>query len=83
MVFPTVEAPGGGCLVGLMAGNALLRQVGQAAHATPDGMFTPGLQVVIVLAPITSYRLTLVGAQGVPSPTAEVQLGGKRPHKHK
>jgi len=59
---PAVGALRVGCLVGLMTGDALFRGVGQAAHAAPDGVLAPCLEVVEVLALKAPHRLSLVGA---------------------
>lgn len=62
MVFPpVVGALCGGCLLGLVAANAFLCGMGQAAHPAPDRMLTAPLEVVEVLTLIVSYKYSLVG----------------------
>ena len=81
--FPAVGTPGGGGLVVFVAGDAFLCLVGQATHSTPVGVLASCLEVIEPLAPVTPYRLTLIRAQGICIPAAEIYLGRRPPHAHK
>ena len=68
----------GGDLVGLVTANTFLCWVEQATHTTPDGVLTPYLEMLVLLAPVVS----LVGVQSVGAPAAQVQLGWWQPSVH-
>lgn len=72
VAFPTVGTLGGGRPVGLVAGDALLRRVGLAAHVASDGVSTSCPEMVVALTLEAPHRLTLVRAQVVLAPAAEV-----------
>ena len=82
VVFPAVGTPGSGGLV-FVVGDAFLRLVGQAAHPTPDDVLTSCLEVTEPLAPITLCGLTLIRAQGISTPAAEIYLGRRWTHADK
>ena len=75
LLFPAVGKPGGGGLIFFCGG--------QAAQPTPDGVLASCLEVIEPLAPVTPYRLTLIRAQGICIPAAEIYLGRRPPHAHK
>lgn len=56
--FPTVEALSGGGFVGLVAGDALLRRVGQDVHVASDGVSAPSPEVTETLTTLVAPRST-------------------------
>ena len=57
-----------------MAGDAILRRVGLAAHPAPDGVDAAGLEVAEPVALVAPDRFLVVGVEGVFPPGAQVQL---------
>ena len=74
MFFVTVRTLSCGNLFGLVTANIFLHRVGQGTYSAPNGMFTPYLEMVVLLTRVASHRLALVRAQSVGVSAAQVQL---------
>lgn len=73
MPLETVGAASCGGLALIVPPDALVCSVCWTAHPTPDGRGTAAVQVVVLLALITTQQLLVIRLQGVSSPGAQVQ----------